>query len=248
MPDPAFAHHPELATLIHDPEQSAMRRFDPFAFAALRPELGIEAWLTPPARRTALRRETLAGVTGDVWIFAYGSLMWDPGFRFAEVRRAHVATHARRFILKDTFGGRGTAEQPGVQAALDAGAGCNGLVFRIAAADVEDETEILWRRELAGPAYKAVLVEADTAQGAVQAVAFVADHGSVSIVADLPHADQVRYLATGVGTFGSSFDYLSNIATHFAAMGIRDAEADALLKDVTAFRAGRPERPDGVPG
>jgi glutathione-specific gamma-glutamylcyclotransferase len=241
MPDPAFAHHPELVPLIVDPEQSAMRRFDPLAFAALRPELGLEAILTPPALREAWRQETLAGVTGDLWIFAYGSLMWDPGFRFAELRRAHVATHARRFILKDDFGGRGTADRPGLQAALDTGTGCDGLVFRIAAKAVEAETEILWRRELAGPAYHAVFVRADTALGPVNAVTFAADHASPAIVRDISRADQVRYLATGAGTFGSSFDYLTNIATHFAAMGIKDAEVEGLLGEVMVFRAGLPE-------
>jgi glutathione-specific gamma-glutamylcyclotransferase len=240
MADAAFLHHPELCGLILDPLHSAMRRFDPFAFAALRPELGLERFLTPAATREALRQATLAEREGDLWIFAYGSLMWDPAFRFAELRRAHVATHARRFILKDEFGGRGTVERPGLQAALDVGTGCDGLIFRIAEPDVADETEILWRRELAGPAYHAAFVRAETAQGPVRAVAFVADHGSPAIVSDIPRADQVRYLATGTGSFGTSFEYLTHIATHFAAMGIRDAEVASLVSAVTAYRAANP--------
>jgi hypothetical protein len=33
-------------------------------------------------------RKTLEGHEGDLWIFGYGSLIWDPALEFAEVRRA----------------------------------------------------------------------------------------------------------------------------------------------------------------
>jgi glutathione-specific gamma-glutamylcyclotransferase len=235
MPPDAFALHPELRGLISDPDRSTMRGFDPQAYAATRPDLGLDAFLTPPAEREASRRATLAGVQGDLWVFGYGSLMWDSAFRFVELRRAHVADHARRFILKDTFGARGTAERPGLLAALDHGAGCDGLVFRIAADDVAQETEILWRREMAGPAYHPAFVNADTAAGQVRALAFTADHASQVIVGDVSRADQVRFIATGAGFFGSSLDYLSNIASHFAVLGIRDAEVDRLMDEVAAY-------------
>ena len=240
MTSDAFAHHPDLRGLITDPDRSALRGFDPQALAASRPELALEAFLTPAAKREGLRRAALADWQGDLWVFGYGSLMWDPAFRFAELRRAHVADHARRFILKDTFGGRGTADQPGMLAALDDGAGCDGLVFRIAAADVADETEILWRREMAGPAYHAAFVTADTAAGQVRALAFTADHTSAAIVCDISRADQVRYIATGAGFFGSSLDYLTNIATHFAVLGIDDAEVAGLMRETAAYLADHP--------
>ncbi len=243
-PDP-FAHHPELSTLITDPDRSALRGFDPQALATSRPELGLEAFLTPEAEREALRGATLAGVEGDLWVFAYGSLMWDPAFRFAELRRAHVADHARRFILKDSCGGRGTAEQPGILAALDHGPGCDGLVFRIAAADVPGETEILWRREMAGPAYHAAFVTADTAIGRVRALAFTADHASPAIVGDIPRAEQVRYIATGAGFFGPSLDYLTNIAAHFAVLGIEDAEVANLMREMAAWLADQHQAGSG---
>lgn len=238
MPPDAFANHPELRSLITDPAQSAMRRFDPHALAASRPDLGLEAFLMAADRREALRQAALAHVQSDLWVFGYGSLMWDPAFRFAEVRRAHVADHARRFILKDSYGGRGTADLPGMLAALDYGAGCDGLVFRIAAADVAAETEILWRREMAGPAYHAVFVVADTELGSVQALAFTADHASAAIVGDISRAEQVQFIATGAGFFGSSLDYLANIAAHFAALGIEDAEVSGLMREAATYLAG----------
>lgn len=235
----AFAHHPELRRLIADPKASALRSFDPHRFAAARPELGLSAFLTPAETREASRREALEPVQGDLWVFAYGSLMWDPAFHFAELRRARVASHARRFILKDSYGGRGTRDRPGLLAALDQGGGCDGLVFRIRSKDVAAETEILWRREMAGPAYVPSFVAADTGLGPVTALTFVADPFSPAIVRDIPRDLQVRYIATGAGFFGSSLDYLMNIATHFAALGIEDAEVESLLRETVAFRAAQ---------
>jgi hypothetical protein len=79
-------------------------------------------------------RAALEGHEGDLWVFGYGSLIWDPALEFAEVRRAFAPNHRRRFILEDIYGGRGTPNGPGLMAALDDGDGCNGLCFRIAAA------------------------------------------------------------------------------------------------------------------
>ena len=161
--------------------------------------------------------------------------MWDPAFYFAEVRRARVAGFAQRFILKDIYGGRGTAEQPGAMAALDVGPECNGLVFRIAEGLIERETEILCRRELMGPAYTPIFHEAATDQGAVTTLMFVADHESEAIEPDLSHDLQVEYLATGTGFLGSSVDYLRGIVEKFHQLGIDDPDTDALLRDVEAL-------------
>mgnify|MGYP001033073432 CR=1 FL=1 len=243
----AFPPHPELRTLIAAPARPARRRFDPQDFATSRPDLGLDRFLTPVALREAARHETLAGHSGDLWVFAYGSLMWDPAFRFAELRRARVSGHARRFILKDRFGARGTRERPGLLAALDDGAGCEGLVFRIRAAELGRETEILWRREMAGPAYRPTFLAAETAAGRVPALAFVADPRSPVIQRDISREEQVSCIATGAGAFGSSFDYLANIAAHFAALGIEDAEVQSLLRETTAFRAALARSGAGLP-
>ena len=248
MTHDAFAHHPELRDLITDPETSPLRGFDPQDFALRHPHLGLAAFLTPVALREASRRAALALHRGDLWVFGYGSLMWDPAFRFADVRRAHVAGQARRFILKDSFGGRGTAERPGMLAALDRGTGCDGLAFRIPADAVEAETDVLWRREMAGPAYHATFVSAQTDTGPVRALAFTADHASAAIVGDISRADQVRFIATGAGFFGSSRDYLTNIAGHFATLGIEDAEVASLMAETAAYLANNPFTQAGLSG
>ncbi|MCP5365917.1 MAG: gamma-glutamylcyclotransferase [Hyphomicrobiales bacterium] len=240
-PDP-FARHPELREHIGDPLQSFMRGFNTRVLAAKAAEMGAPTgWWYADDEREALRARALAGRgDGDLWVFGYGSLMWDPAFLFAEVRRARVPGHARRFILKDIYGGRGTAERPGLMAALDvdprAAQGCEGLAFRIEKDRVEAETEILWRREQVGPAYTAVFVDAHTAAGPVTALTFVADHDATLINAGLTRDEQVRFLVTGTGFMGTSLDYLRNIARHFDALGIRDDEVADLLRAAEDFR------------
>ena len=123
-----FEHHPRLRGLITPLKDSFFRDFDPESMAADLRAQGIKFPLLSHDQREASRRAALANHGGDLWVFGYGSLMWDPGFDFIEIRRAYAPAHARRFILRDVWGARGTAEQPGIMAALDDGSGCHGLV------------------------------------------------------------------------------------------------------------------------
>lgn len=236
-----FIHHPELRDMIADPLTSFFRSFSVDRIVAENPELeDFRLWVHTDETREAIRAEALAGHSGDLWVFAYGSLMWDPALRFAEVRRAHAPDHERRFILREDKGGRGTAEAPGLMAALDEGAGCDGLVFRIEAGDVETETEILFRREMLAPGYLAVFVPVQIGEEAVRALAFLADHGAPEICGDISWQDQVRMIATGAGMLGTSRDYLANIVRHFDHLGIEDAECTALLREADAWIAAHP--------
>jgi cation transport protein ChaC len=232
-----FTHHPDLRDKISDPLTSPSRNLTTAKLATVSKARGLPLdWWYSDSEREASRAEALAGRRdADLWVFGYGSLMWDPAFRFEEVRRAHVPDYARRFILKDIYGGRGTVDAPGLMAALDEGPGCDGLAFRISRANVDEETEVLWRRERIGPAYTPVFVEAITADDRMTALTFVADHEADLIDASLTRAQQIEYCATGTGFMGSSLDYLRNIARQFAALGIRDDEVSELLRETEAY-------------
>lgn len=241
MPDTTdpFRHHPELRGLVTDPAQSFFRTFDPTAFDEQARASGRPAdWRYPDIIRNQLVDEARARFGGrDLWVFAYGSLMWDPGVVFAEVRHARIRGYARRFILHDE-GGRGSPERPAVMAALDAvkGHDCEGLVFRIEASLLHDELELLWRREMIAPAYEPVTIPAETRQGKVEALAFVARHDTRDIRPDLTRDEQVEALAFAEGPLGTNFAYIDNLKTHFDAMGITDPEIDDLH---TAAKARR---------
>src|SRR4028118_1856156 len=71
----------------------------------------------------------------DVWLFAYGSLIWNPVFTFVERRMGMIYGFHRRFCLW-VPAGRGTPDNPGLVLGLDRGGSCRGIAFRIAAADI----------------------------------------------------------------------------------------------------------------
>jgi cation transport protein ChaC len=232
-----FAHHPELRDKIIDPQKSFFRTFKPADLDEHMKTRGLPShWRLSDADREAARKETLTGhLDDDLWVFAYGSLMWDPAFRFAEVRQADITGYQRHFCLKDELGGRGSREAPGLMAALDEGPGCTGLAFRIARDHLDEETQILWRREMLSGVYLSVFVDATTAEGSMKAVTFVANNRASRIRRDISRSDQVRYIATGTGFLGSSLEYIENLASHLTALGIEDKEVFSLLAEAKNF-------------
>jgi len=238
MSDDPFRYHPRLRALIRDPEESFFRDLDVEDLIARNPDPKIRDMLLSDEEREAGRLKLLADRRGDdLWVFAYGSLTWDPAIHFTEVRRAFAPHHQRRFILKDTRGPRGSAERPGVMAALDEGEGCHGLAFRIAKDRIEEETRRLWQRERIGPAYVEAMIAVELSDRAVEAVTFLADHGSEMIVSDLSREEQITFAATGEGFLGSSYDYVEKLATGLEALGIEDEDLTDLLTAIRERRA-----------
>ena len=236
MSDP-FRYHPELRDKITAAEDSRFRDMTLASIEQMMRDNDLPTgWWLSDAERLALHRQTLAQHQGACWVFAYGSLMWDPALVFSEVRRAHLPGFARRFILRDVYGGRGTYDQPGLMAALDVctQSSCDGLVFRIEPDRVLAETEILFQREMVAPAYIPSFVPAQIEGETVSALTFVADHAAELITHDISRADQISCLSRGTGIFGTSLEYLENVVARLDAFGIEDAEASALLREATA--------------
>jgi len=180
-----------------------------------------ENWRRTHEQREATRNKALSGrLPVDLWLFAYGSLMWDPAIHVVEIRRAKLRGYHRRFCLKIEVG-RGSRERPALMAALDEGGECDGLAFRIPADAVDRETEILWMREMIDSAYHAVFAALETPQGAVEALAFVMDRRDQKF-ADIGIEEAARIIATGTGALGSNLEYFNNLAGHMAALGIKD--------------------------
>lgn len=239
-PDP-FANHPELRDKIVDPHRSFFREFEPASMDAEMAERGFPNWRLSDAQREATRREALADYPdGDLWVFAYGSLMWNPGFVFQEVRRADVVGYRRHFCLQDELGARGNRDAPGLMAALDFGGSCTGLAFRIAEDSVETETEILWKREMVAGAYVPAVIDAMTDMGPVKTIAFLANHTNIRIRPDISREEQVRFIGTGTGFLGSSLQYVEQLADHLEALGLTDEELFALLADARRYSAEAP--------
>src|SRR5690242_18989719 len=156
----------------------------------------------------------------DLWIYSYGSLMWDPGFHFAEVRLADVEGFRRRFTLKIKLG-RGSPDNPALMLSLEPGKGCcRGLAFRIAANSVHAETAILWCREMLRGGYAPAVVPMLTPQGPIEALAVVSNPSHPSYVGELPIAETAAMIASGKGVLGTNRDYLVQLASQLDALGI----------------------------
>lgn len=240
MADP-FVHHPNLRKLIKPSEESFFRTITTDQVKGMLTQNGLPLTLEfyDDDTRETLRRKALAHHTGDLLVFAYGSLIWDPAILFAEVRRAFAPFHQRRFILVDTHGGRGTVDKPGLMAALDTGKGCEGFAFRIEADKVEVETEILFRREMIAPGYHARFISIQIDGVDKQALTFVADHNSEMMHPEIERNKQIVYAATGIGILGSSLEYLQNTLKNLSEIGITDSDASRLLSNALSYQENK---------
>jgi len=80
------------------------------------------------------------------WVFGYGSLMWNPGFRFIERRRAVIHGYHRSLCMVSHMY-RGTPDRPGLVLGLDIGGACHGIAFQVADEDWVETVNYLRARE-----------------------------------------------------------------------------------------------------
>lgn len=167
----------------------------------------------------------------DLWIFAYGSLMWNPGIEVAEQRTARLRGFQRSFCLRDPAG-RGSRDRPGLMLAIEPGTECRGIGFRIEARQLRSELCTLWTREMVGRGYVAQWVQLESEPGPMRAIAFVANRAGERYAGGLSADATAAILARARGLLGSGRDYLDSTAAQLAALGIRDETIDALCERV----------------
>jgi cation transport protein ChaC len=212
-----------LRAHVIPPERSVFRKLDTASLDAMMRDAGFAAdWRVADEVREASRLALLRGRRGsDLWVFAYGSLMWDPAFHFTEVRPASLDGYHRRFCVWSKLG-RGTPENPGLMAGLDVGGVCDGLAFRIDQERIEEETSIVWAREMLLPSYTPTFLQASTEEGPVEALAFVVDPMSSTYAGRLSEHQVATCIATGTGVFGSTREYFEKLVQQLGVFGLRD--------------------------
>ena len=178
--------------------------------------------------------ETLAAapVTGDIWLFAYGSLVWNPIVHFAERRVVTMHGFHRRFSMWSRIN-RGTPEDPGLVLGLDHGGCCTGVAYLLLAADVEAELRLLWRREMLLGIYRPRWLTAVDAAGPLPALGFAVLRSGPSYAGRLSDDAVVECLCRTVGKLGRGIDYLRNTIDGLDQAGITDAHLlrlDALAR------------------
>jgi cation transport protein ChaC len=229
LPPEAFVHVPALAGRILEPEKSYFRlsRERLSELDRIARDNGYpDNWRLTDDQREATRAAVLARLGGDLWVFAYGSLMWDPAIHIVEIRTATLHGFHRSFCLKSQIG-RGSAANPALMAALDRGGLCKGLAFRIPAEHVDRETEILWMREMVAGSYVPTFVTIETPQGSVEAVTFEINRQSERYV-QLGLEETARLIATGRGVRGTCLEYLENVADRLDLLDLHDPAIDEL--------------------
>ncbi|KAB2915786.1 MAG: gamma-glutamylcyclotransferase [Hyphomicrobiaceae bacterium] len=167
----------------------------------------------------------------ELWVFAYGSLMWRPGFAYEEEQHARLTGYRRCFCIYSMHH-RGTAERPGMVLGLDRGGACEGIAYRISAANAAATLRYLREREQISGVYQEKLVPVDLIKGAareVLALAYIVERAHPSYAGQLPLALQARLIRSAQGISGANLDYLISTLRHLAELGIRERDLERLL-------------------
>ncbi len=162
---------------------------------------------------------------GGLWVFGYGSLMWDSGFACGQISAARVYGWHRRFSLRSTMAW-GSAARPGLCASLHAGGSVAGRGLFVEAGDVSEAVELLMHRERA---YHPRIVYAAMNTQRVGMLSFVHDYDHPRSAAGLAPPAQARLIAQGRGSRGTSLFYLRRTLLELAKDGVRDKRGEELL-------------------
>jgi cation transport protein ChaC len=173
-----------------------------------------------------------------LWVFGYGSLLWDPGFTPVRRVKARLHDYHRSFCMLSVHH-RGTEADPGLVLALDkqAGGQCTGVAFEVAPDQEGAVIAYLRERELISSAYYEDTVDLQTDAGEpISALAYIINRDHVQYCQfDLER--QAQMIACAVGGRGPNTEYLFNTAAHLDELGIRDDDMAWLVQRVRALQA-----------
>lgn len=181
---------------------------------------------------------------GPLWLFAYGSLIWNPGFTSAEHQRGIAHGWHRRFSMKMTRW-RGTPEQPGLMLALERGGSCDGILFRLPEENTIEELARALQRETDGHEDLAYIrwINVRTCAEMRRALVFWAHPKGFHLPEPPPLDLAAQMLARACGHVGSGASYLYQTVAKLAEFGIYDRNLWQLQQMVAAeIRAMRDDR------
>jgi glutathione-specific gamma-glutamylcyclotransferase len=166
---------------------------------------------------------------GDLWIFAYASLIWRPEFEYVERRSARVFGWHRALQMWSRIN-RGTPECPGLVFALLRGGSCQGVVFRIPKAEGERALNNLWEREMPTGVYDPRWLSCTTPIGRVSALGFTLCKSSPSYCGPLSQEQYQRIFNQACGRYGTTLDYAQQTYQSLLCEGIADRALAQILR------------------
>ena len=169
-------------------------------------------------------------MTDELWVFGYGSLMWRPGFAFAERVAATLPGRRRAFCIYSVHH-RGTYERPGLVLGLARGGSTRGMAYRIAPADWAEVFAYLMEREQPTETYIEARRRVRLGDGRwVEALVFLSDVTHPQWAGNLTLERQAELIAGATGLSGRNADYLRDLVEHLEQAGIRDGGMERLLR------------------
>ncbi|MCY0852478.1 gamma-glutamylcyclotransferase [Cupriavidus sp. D39] len=158
----------------------------------------------------------------DIWVFAYGSLMWNPLLNFDRREVATLQGWRRSFCIR-MVAGRGSSEVPGRMLALEQGGTAQGVALRLTAAHLEDDLRVLWVREMIAGSYVPTWASLELADGSqVTGIVFVANTTGIQYERDASVESIASIVAGATGAFGSNAEYVHKLERALSDCGLTD--------------------------
>jgi glutathione-specific gamma-glutamylcyclotransferase len=165
-----------------------------------------------------------ASPNDDLWVFGYGSLMWQPGFEHLERVPARL-TGLHRGLCVYSFVHRGTPEKPGLVLGLDLGGACRGIAYRVAADRRNATIEYLRAREQVTMVYRETVRQITLGANPMRQVAalvYVVDRSHPQYAGRLTLERQLHLVRQGHGRSGANLEYVLATVAEIEAQGCRD--------------------------
>jgi glutathione-specific gamma-glutamylcyclotransferase len=207
------------AELIADTARKALRKG----------ELASRLW--DDAQLETSRRGALAKWDGrrSLWVFGYGSLVWNPQLEFSARIVGQVFGYHRALCLWSRIN-RGTPQRPGLVFGLKRGGSCKGVAYEIRAQNVEHETELLWRREMLMGSYIPTWMQFRGDDGKTRDVlTFCVDPSGAGYAGQCCEQEMLAALCAAKGRYGTCMSYVTETLAALRAHGIDDRALARLV-------------------
>ena len=173
--------------------------------------------------------------TSDIWVFGYGSLIFNPVMDYVDRARGRIYGHHRRFCLWTRLG-RGSPDCPGLVLALDRGGSCTGVAYRLNPDVAIAELDLLWRREMVTLAYRASWLtfhpDGHNDGAGKRAISFVSRPERENFAGPMTLDEEADVIASASGFIGPCRDYLFDTVKALEADGISDTHLKKLQRAV----------------
>jgi cation transport protein ChaC len=217
---------------VEDRKARAVTKLETYA-----PPAAAAKALSPTELLASLREALAPWQRGTpFYIFAYGSLMWNPSFTYDARHVATIRGYHRSFRVWSRIN-RGTPEKPGLVLTLECGGSCRGLVYRIPADLVQEQMNLIWKREMNFGSYIPKWLNCSVGDETFRALAFTVNRQCSGYAGQIPMEAVVEAIASATGRYGPAYEYLFKTIESLREHGIRDSRVEQLASLVRARMA-----------